>query len=76
MASPQTTHADRVARSLKRLGFRLTRIGRSFTIIDNTGGPATGSKTGMSLAEVERWISEHIKPRRNVNDDERPPWKD
>jgi hypothetical protein len=30
----------------------------------------------MSLAEVERWISEHIKPRRNVNDDERPPWKD
>ena len=45
MASPQTTQADRVARSLKRLGFRLTRIGRSFTIIDNTGGPATGSKT-------------------------------
>ena len=65
MARPQTTQADRVARSLKRLGFRLTRIGRSFTIIDSTGGPATGSKTGMSLAEVERWISEHIKPRRN-----------
>jgi len=40
MARPQTTHADRAARSLKRLGFRLTRIGRSFTIIDNTGGPA------------------------------------
>jgi len=45
MSSSPTTQADRVARSLKRLGFRLTRIGRSFTIIDNTGGPATGSKT-------------------------------
>ena len=40
MASRETTQADRVARSLKRLGFRLTHIGRSFTIIDNTGGPA------------------------------------
>jgi len=31
----------------------------------------------MSLAEVERrWISEHIKPRRNVNDEERRPWED
>jgi hypothetical protein len=30
----------------------------------------------MSLAEVERWISEHIKPRRNVNDEERPTCED
>src|SRR5215831_1447185 len=56
MATTPTTQADRVARSLKRLGFRLTRIGRSFTIIDNAGEPAAGSKTGMSLAEIELWI--------------------
>ena len=36
MATTPTTQADRVARSLKRLGFRLTRIGRSFTIISLT----------------------------------------
>jgi hypothetical protein len=59
-----TTQADRVARSLKRLGFRMTRIGRSFTIIDNTGEPATGSKTGMTLAEIEHWIGEHIKSKK------------
>ena len=76
MATTPTTQADRVARSLKRLGFRLTRIGRSFTIIDSTGRPATGSKTGMSLDEVERWIGEHVKSRLNVNDAERPPWDD
>jgi hypothetical protein len=61
----QTTQADRVARSLKRLGFRMTRSGRSFTIIDSAGGLATGSKTEMSLAEIEGWISEHIKLRRS-----------
>jgi hypothetical protein len=76
MATTPTTQADRVARSLKRLGFRLTRIGRSFTIIDSTGRPATGSKTRMSLGEVERWIGEHVKSRLNVNDAERPPWED
>jgi hypothetical protein len=65
MASRETTQADRVARSLKRLGFRMTRVGRSFTIIDNTGELAGDSKTGMSLAEIERWISEHIKPQRS-----------
>lgn len=50
MASPQTT----VARSLKRLGFRLTRIGRSFTIVGGAGALAIGSKTGMTLAEIEQ----------------------
>jgi len=63
MATTPTTQADRVSRSLKRLGFRLTRIGRTFTIVDNVGDPATGTKTGMTLAEIERWISEHIKPK-------------
>jgi hypothetical protein len=61
MSHPLPTHADRVARSLKRLGLRMTRAGRSFTIIDNAGGPAAGSKSGMSLTEIEIWIGEHIK---------------
>ena len=65
MATTPTTQADRVARSLKRLGFRLTRIGRTFTIVDNAGDLVTGTKTGMTLAEIERWIGEHIKPRRS-----------
>ena len=45
MVTTPTTQADRVSRSLKRLGFRLTRIGRTFTIVDNVGDPATGTKT-------------------------------
>ena len=65
MASPQTTQADRVARSLKRLGFRLTRIGRTFTIVDNAGGAGHRHQTGMTLAQIERWIREHIRPRQN-----------
>ena len=28
MSHPSPTHADRVARSLKRLGLRMTRVGR------------------------------------------------
>jgi hypothetical protein len=65
MASPQATQADRVARSLKRLGFRLTRTGRSFAIIDSAGELAINSGPKMSLAEIERWIGEHVKPRRS-----------
>jgi hypothetical protein len=63
MATTPTTQADRVSRSLKRLGFRMTRHGRYFTIIDSAGGRAPASKTGMTLAEVEHWIGEHIKLR-------------
>ena len=63
MAHPLPTHADRVARSLKRLGFRMTRVGRSFSIIDATGDLAVGSKPSMTLAEIERWIGEFIKPK-------------
>jgi len=62
MATTPTTQADRIARSLKRLGFRLTRIGRSFTIIDAAGERVAAR---MSVAQVENWIREHIKPRRN-----------
>ena len=64
MASAPTTHADRIARSLKRLGFRMTRVGRSFTVIDSAGELAPGSATGMSLTEIEKWIGEFIRPGR------------
>jgi hypothetical protein len=66
MATTPTTQADRIARSLKRLGFRMTRVGRSFTIIDSAGGPAIGAKTGMTLTEIEHWIGQHIKPGRSA----------
>jgi hypothetical protein len=58
----QQTQADRVARSLKRLGFQLSRSGRTFSVIDSSGVPAVNSKPAMSLAEIETWIGEHIKP--------------
>ena len=61
MASHQT-HADRVARSLKRLGFQLSRTGRTFRIIDKAGALAVGSGNAMTLQEIEKWIAEQIKP--------------
>jgi hypothetical protein len=66
MATTPTTQADRVSRSLKRLGFRMTRHDRYFTIVDGAGERAPASKVGMSLAEVEHWIGEHVKRRQNV----------
>jgi hypothetical protein len=63
MSHPIPTHAGRVARSLKRLGFRMARAGRSFSIIDSAGELAIGSKPGMTLPEIERWIGEFIKPK-------------
>ena len=60
MASQQT-HADRVARSLKRLGFQLSRTGRTFRVIDKAGALAVGSAPAMALQEIERWIGDHIK---------------
>lgn len=67
MAHPTPTQADRVARSLKRLGFRMTKAGRSFSfsIIDATGALAVNSKPGMSLAEIEVWIGQYIRPQRS-----------
>jgi hypothetical protein len=40
----------------------MSRTGRSFTVIDNAGKLAINSKPAMSLAELEQWIGEHIKP--------------
>jgi hypothetical protein len=62
MAS-QPTHADRIARSLKRLGFQLSRTGRTFKVMDKAGEPAVGSGPAMTLADIEKWIGEYIKGR-------------
>jgi hypothetical protein len=56
------TQADRCERSLRRLGFRMTRLGRSFTIVDNSTGAIAGGP-GLSLPEIERWISKFIRPK-------------
>ena len=61
MAS-QLAHADRIERSLKRLGFRLSRAGRTFRIMDSGGALAVNSKPAMSLAEIEVWIVDFIRP--------------
>jgi len=58
----QLTHADRIERSLKRFGFRLSRTGRTFRITDTAGALAVKSKPGMSLAEIEIWISDILRP--------------
>jgi hypothetical protein len=63
MAGEQA-RADRIARSLKRLGFRLVKVGRAFKISDGDGGAAVGGTQAMTLAEVERWIGDYIKPGR------------
>jgi hypothetical protein len=62
MATEPTTRADRAERSLKRLGFRLSRAGRTFTVTDNAGVVVINSAPAMTLEDLERWIGEHIKP--------------
>ena len=59
----EQTHADRVLGTLKRLGFGLSRTGKTFRVVDNkTGALAVNSTAAMSLEEIERWIRNHIKP--------------
>jgi hypothetical protein len=58
----QLTHADRIERSLKRLGFCLSWTGRTFRITDTAGALAVKNKPGMSLDEIEVWISDVIRP--------------
>jgi hypothetical protein len=62
MAGEQA-RADRIARSLKRLGFRV-KVGRAFKISDGDGGAAVDGTQAMTLAEIERWIGDYIKPGR------------
>jgi hypothetical protein len=58
----QLTHVDRIERSLKRLGFRLSRAGRTFRIMDTAGALAVNSKPAMSLTDIEVWIGDFIRP--------------
>jgi hypothetical protein len=61
----QQTQADRLERSLRRLGFRLSRCGRTFRIINARGEPAIGSQAAMSMGDVEIWIANFIKPSKH-----------
>ena len=47
---------------IKRLGFQLSRSGRTFRVVDKAGALAAGSRPAMTLAEIESWIGEYIKP--------------
>jgi hypothetical protein len=54
---------DRIARSLKRLGFQLSKgRGKNFKIIAATGSAIPDTTDAMTLDQIERWIGNHIKP--------------
>jgi hypothetical protein len=56
---------DRIARSLKRLGFQLGKgRGKAFKIIVAGGSVAPNSTDTMTLDQIEIWIGQHIKPKR------------
>jgi hypothetical protein len=56
---------DRIARSLKRLGFELGKgRGKAFKITAAGGGAVPDSTDAMTLDQIERWIGDHIKPKR------------
>jgi hypothetical protein len=56
---------ERIARSLKRLGFQLGKgRGKAFKITAGGGGAAPNSTDTMTLDQIERWIGDHIKPKR------------
>ena len=56
---------DRIARSLKRLGFQLGKgRGKAFKITAAGGSTAPNSTDTMTLDQIERWIGDHIKPKR------------
>ena len=60
-----STQQDRIARSLKRLGFELGKgRGKAFKITAAGGGAAPDSTDTMTLDQIERWIGDHIKPKR------------
>ncbi len=61
MSAQQT----RIERSLKRLGFQLSKgRGKAFKITTFGSGAAPNTTDTMTLDQIERWISEHIKPKR------------
>jgi hypothetical protein len=55
---------DRIARSLKRLGFQLGKgRGKAFKITKTGGGAVPSTTDAMTLEQIEHWISSHIKPK-------------
>ena len=55
---------ERIARSLKRLGFQLGKgRGKAFKITAAGGSTAPNSSDAMTLGQIERWIGDHIKPK-------------
>jgi hypothetical protein len=62
MASAQQ---ERITRSLKRLGFQLGKgRGKAFKITAAGGSAAPDTTDTMTLNQIERWIADHIKPKR------------
>ena len=56
---------DRIERSLKRLGFQLGKgRGKAFKITAVGGNAVPNTTDAMTLDQIERWIGEHIKPKR------------
>jgi len=56
---------DRIERSLKRLGFQLAKgRGKAFKITAAGGTLAADATDSMTLDQVERWIGDHIRPKR------------
>jgi hypothetical protein len=56
---------DRIERSLKRLGFQLGKgRGKAFKITAVGGSGAPNTTDAMTLDQIERWIGDHIKPKR------------
>ena len=59
---------DRIARSLKRLGFQLGKgRGKAFKIAAAGGSAAPDTTDAMTLDQIEIWIDNHIKPKRGAN---------
>ena len=62
---PMSAQQDRIERSLKRLGFQLAKgRGKAFKITAASGMAEPSASDAMTLEQVERWISDHIKPAR------------
>ena len=56
---------DRIERSLKRLGFQRAKgRGKGFKITAASGMAVPSATDAMTLEQVERWITDHIKPTR------------
>jgi hypothetical protein len=56
---------DRIARSLKRLGFQLAKgRGKAFKVTAGDGRPAPNATDTMTLDQIEGWIGNYIKPKR------------